>query len=69
MNKIWLALPEKLRAYLTALAAMWLSVAGLAAVTWGVCLVLFPVGVIVGGFCAILLDRAIDMTLTRGGHR
>jgi hypothetical protein len=69
MNKMWMAVPSKIRVYLEALASMWLSVVGLAAVTWGVCLFLLPLGVIVGGFCALLLDRAIDMTLTRGGHR
>lgn len=69
MNKIWQALPEKLRTYLGTLAEMWLSIAGLVAVTWGVCLFLLPLGVIVGGFCALLLDRAVDMTIARGGNR
>lgn len=69
MNRLWAALPEKMRMYLEVLASMWMSIAGLAAVTWGVCLFLLPLGVIVGGFSALLLDRAIDMTLTRGGHR
>lgn len=67
--KMWQALPEKLRAYLQVLLSMWLSVVGLAAVTWGVTLFLAPLGCIVGGFSLLLLDRAIDMTLTRGGHR
>lgn len=68
MNKIWMALPEKLRTYLSILGQMWLSIAGLVAITWGVCLFLFPLGVIVGGFCAILVDRAIDMSTPKGGH-
>lgn len=69
MRKRWLALPLKVRDYLKALGSMWLSVFGLGAVTWGVCLFLFPLGVIIGGFCALLLDRAIDMSMTKGGHR
>lgn len=69
MNKIWLALPEKLRAYLQVLASMWLSVAGFAAITWGVALYLPPVGCIVGGFSLLLLDRAIDVYMAKGGHR
>lgn len=69
MNKMWLALPERFRTYLEVLSSMWLSVAGLAAITWGVCLFLLPLGIITGGLSALLLDRAIDMTLTRGGHR
>lgn len=68
-NKVWLALPESVRRYLEILASMWLSVVGLAAITWGVGLMFLPAGCIVGGFSALLLDRAIDMTLTRGGHR
>jgi len=67
--KMWNALPDGVRAYLTTLSSMWLSVAGLAAITWGVALFLAPAGYIVGGFSALLLDRAIDMTLTRGGRR
>jgi hypothetical protein len=69
MNKMWLSLPDAVRTYLGVLASMWLSVAGLAAITWGVALFLAPAGYIVGGFSALLLDRAIDMTLTRGGRR
>jgi hypothetical protein len=69
MNKMWLALPAGVREYLKVLASMWLSVAGLAAITWGVGLFLLPIGYIVGGFSLLLLDRGIDMTLTRGGHR
>lgn len=69
MGKMWKALPPGLRAYLEVLLSLWLSVAGLVAITWGVVLFLLPLGCIVGGFCALLLDRAIDMTLTKGGHR
>lgn len=69
MNKIWMVLPEALRDYLEVLLSMWLSIAGLAAITWGVCLFLLPLGIITGGLSALLLDRAVDMTLTRGGRR
>lgn len=69
MKKRWLHLPLNVRRYLSTLGSMWLSVVGLAGVTWGMCLVLFPLGVIVGGFCAILLDRAIDMDMAKGGYR
>lgn len=69
MNKVWQALPVKVRSYVEAFLSMWLSVVGLAAITWGVALYLPPVGYIVGGFSLLLLDRAIDMTLTKGGHR
>jgi hypothetical protein len=69
MSKIWQALPVRIRSYLGALAEMWLSIAGLSAVTWGVCLFSLPFGVIIGGFCALLLDMAIGMTLSRGEGR
>lgn len=69
MNKVWHALPEKVRAYLGVLLSMWLSVAGLAAITWGTALFLPPIGYIVGGFSLLLLDMAIGMTLSRGEGR
>lgn len=69
MNKMWVSMPAEVREYLKVLSSMWLSVAGLAAITWGVGLFLPPLGCIVAGFSLLLLDRAIDMTLTRGGHR
>lgn len=69
MSKLWSALPEKVRAYLQILLSMWLSVAGLAAITWGVTLFFLPLGCIVAGFSALLLDRAIDMSMAKGGHR
>lgn len=67
MNK--LVLPAKVRAYLEVLLSMWLSVVGLAAITWGVGLMFLPAGCIVGGFSALLLDVAIGMTLSRGEGR
>lgn len=67
--KMWKALPQGVQQYLKILSSMWLSIAGLAAITWGVALFLLPMGYIVGGFSLVLLDRAIDMTLTKGGHR
>lgn len=42
------------------LASMWLTVIGLALVTWGVCLFLLPLGLICGGLCAVLLDWYTD---------
>jgi hypothetical protein len=69
MNKMWQSLPDSVRSYLEILASMWMSAVGLAAITWGVALMFPPAGYIVGGFSALLLDRAIDMTLTRGGRR
>jgi hypothetical protein len=67
MSKMWLAVPEGARTYLQVFLRMWLSVVGLAAITWGAGLFFLPVGCIVGGFSLLLLDRAIDMTLTKGG--
>jgi hypothetical protein len=67
--KMWKALPDGVQAYLKVFASMWLSAVGLAAITWGVALFLLPLGYIVGGFSLLLLDRAIDMTLTKGGRR
>lgn len=66
--KMWKALPEGVQLYLKILSSMWLSIAGLAAITWGVALFLPPMGYIVGGFSLLLLDRAIDMSMTRGGR-
>lgn len=69
MARLWSALPVKFRSYVQILLSMWMSVAGLAAITWGVCIFLLPMGIITGGLCALLLDRAIDMTLTKGDGR
>ena len=69
MSKLWKKLPQPVRFYALTLAGMWLSVLGLGALVWGVCLFSLPLGVILGGFCAILLDRGVDTVMTKGGRR
>ena len=50
------------------LARVWLTVVGLTFITVGVCLFLFPLGLMCGGACALLLEWRIDAE-RRGGGR
>jgi hypothetical protein len=49
------------------LLSNWLAIAGFAAITYGVCLFLLPLGLITGGLCALLFEWYTDDD--RGGRR
>jgi hypothetical protein len=55
------------KSFVADFASVWLVVAGFVLITWGACLFMLPVGLIIGGICAVVLDWHVSVE--RGRRR